>query len=182
MRPERSNDVSTVPDGGMSVKHLIAQAVAGAPMRLCAVGVDVSKDATVSDKARVCAALYQVSVSANMHLYFTSGDVYVSTAPYSAERSALEDALGRSCGSSFVRRIREFGKIARRWPKDRRDETKPWQYYRSHRPGVLGKPDVKVDKPPVVIRAGKSVEYEAGPAREGFDANGKRYLIIEVKP
>jgi len=180
---ERSSGGDNVPDGCAGVKQLIAQAVAGAPVRLCRIGLDVSADATDAEMVLVCRSLFALNASVNIFVYYSLGDVFAHTPPYSKRRRDFEALVERELGKAAAVRLVEFGKIARRWPKDRRSEKYPWSYYRTHKPGKPGQPDVKTeprDLPltdrSVTIEDGVEVVRYKGPTGRVFVYRG------EVKP
>ena len=178
---ESRNGSKSIPYGGITVNAVLSEALAGCSVRVVTCGVVVPRGASVEDLAAICDRLIRVGTKMSVTVQFCIGDVYQCTAPYSRERQLLYESVEREFGAKVADRLREFGRVAKCWPCARRNPEICWAYYRTHKPGVPGKPDVKVEKSPTVIKAGKSVAYEGGLAREGFDANGKRYLIVEVK-
>jgi len=181
MTPERSSEsgIGRIPDGSASVNSLVAAAVAGLPARLFPVGLQVANGATRSELAGGCMSLIRMTAKANMCGYFSTGDIYLFTDPYSQERKDLEEDIRHEFGEATVKRLREFAKIARRWPIDRRNPDLPWQYYRDHKPGMPGKPDVKVSHVvrlrvlSAVVEAGEELLTLVGSGGKVYEARRK---------
>jgi len=182
MRPERASE-SNIPDGGISVNRLIADAVSACPVRLCRVGLQVRADATDEQLMLAVRNLFKLSARVNIFVYYSLGDVVSHLPPRSARRNAFVEMVKREVGESYAVRLTEFGKIARRWPHDRRNEDLPWAYYRTHKPGKPGQPDVKIE-PKDLPLTDRSVTIEDGLEIVRYKGPSGRVFVYrgEVKP
>jgi len=147
MGTERTpNDGSNIPHEGISVQQLIASAVSAHPVRLCRVGLEVRAGSTEDEVFALCRSLFTLSARVNIFVYLSLGDALRYFPAYSAARKAFVARVELEMGKNFATRLKDFAKIAHRWPHSRRHEKLTWTYCRSHKPGRPGEPDIPVTK------------------------------------
>lgn len=151
MVAETSQGNSIVPVTGVSVKKLISETLAGESVRVRPFALDVASGTSLSALVGICEKMFRFSSKVSVTVQFYLGDAYNYTPPYSAMRRDLLAGVTRAMGGNYADRLRGFGRVARNWPEDRRSDKYPWQHFKDHKPGVPGKPDVKVEKNPGML-------------------------------
>lgn len=140
MTTETRLDAGSIPDGGISVKALLKEAIGSAPVKIYRCGLVVSSDATVSERLELILRLVNSESEIVCPFRLCIGDVWDQTPKRSAARRELAQSLQAKLGSNYYDLIRRYAWVARMWPQDKRGGKRNWASYLRGPSGGAGKP------------------------------------------
>lgn len=73
---------------------------------------------------------------------FKLGDIFVHEDLYEGPGKTM---IEKRLGEGVYKTLRNYAWVAKRWPKEKRDMSKNWSWFKSHKPD--GTPIVKREKP-----------------------------------
>lgn len=147
MVAETSRDSSNIPDTGSTVKSLLEDALAGAPVRVHDLALSVSRDATVGEALDVLARLVEADKHMVVRSRFCQGDLFRQMELRGSDKRAFIAGVKAAHGANFYNALRRYAWVAGKWPADRRSDKKCWAYYVNNEPGRPGEP--KRELPPI---------------------------------
>jgi hypothetical protein len=136
---------SNIPVTGVTVKKMLVAALAGVPVRVRDFGMDVSKDATVSEALSALGGIRDVENAFCVRSRFCAGDLFRQMSLRGADKRAFIAGVKAAHGESYYNALRRYGWVAGKWSEERRSDSRCWAWYVNHEPGRPGA--VKVEKP-----------------------------------
>lgn len=150
MASETKGNADSVPVDIVGVKNVLVSALSGQAVRVHAIGLSVSAEASDAEVFTVIETVRGVAASARLVSGFCAGDAYSQARRRWGGERAFAAAFKKRFGAKVFNEVRKCCWVAEKWPVGKRHANESWNWH--IKTPVDGRAKMDPPKPPVTLR------------------------------